>query len=243
MEELVPLVSMGAKEVSLTLVQLLLEGFNGSGQALLLCNQAGNIIVCVMVPLELSCNSPVLLSLQVVGHCSVSGVIAEGVEEPVGKLPFFIDGDTLGSEQLLPVDWFADASSAQTVQAVMLDERGKDMDGMITVSDGDEEIRDIAFILFIPLWTSILLVPICEPLVIVSFPVFIGLFKVSCICLMLCQSFSSLSEYFQLLMVAVTDFFVLLHNSCQSLSDVEELFPAWGTVSFKSSAYRPGGEL
>ena len=61
-EELVPLVSMGAKEVSLTLVQLLLEGFNGSGQAPLLCNQAGNIIVHVMVLLELSCNSPVLLS-------------------------------------------------------------------------------------------------------------------------------------------------------------------------------------
>ena len=60
-KELVPLIGMGAKEVLLAQVQLMLEGFNGSGQALLLCNQAGNVIVCVMVLLELSCNSPVLL--------------------------------------------------------------------------------------------------------------------------------------------------------------------------------------
>ena len=161
----------------------------------------------------------------------------------MGKLPFFINGDTLGSEKLLSVDWLADAGSAQTVQAIVLDERGKDMDGMIAVSDWDEEIRDIAFILFVLLWTPVLLVPICEPLVTVSFPVFIGLFKVSCIHLALCQSFSSLLKYFQLFMVAATDFFILLCNSCQSLSDMEELFPAWGAVSFKSSAYRSGGEL
>ena len=197
-EELVPLVGMGAKEVSLTLIQLLLEGFNSSSQALLLCNQAGNVIAHVMVLLKLSCNSPVLLSLQVVDHHSVDGIIAEGVKEPMGKLPFFINGDTLGSKQLLSVDWLANTGSAQTVQAVVLDERGKDMDGMITISDWDEEIRDIAFILFIPLWTPVLLVPICKPLVTVSLTVFIGLFKVSCVCLVLCQSFSSLLEYFQL---------------------------------------------
>ena len=60
-EQLVPLIGMGAKEVSLTLIQLLLEGFNSSVQALLLCDQAGNVIVHFMVLLELSCNSPVLL--------------------------------------------------------------------------------------------------------------------------------------------------------------------------------------
>ena len=70
-EELVPLIGMRAEEVSLTLVQLLLEGFNGSSQAPLLCDQAGNVIVHVIVLLELSCNSPVLLSLQVVGHHGV----------------------------------------------------------------------------------------------------------------------------------------------------------------------------
>ena len=126
----------------------------------------------------------------------------------------------------MSVDWLINTSGAQTVQAIVLDERGENMDGMIAVSDWDEEIGDVAFVLFVPLWTSVLLVPICKPLVIVSLPVFVGLFKVSHICFMLCQSFSLLSEYFQLFMVAVTDFSVLLHNSCQSLSDVEELFLA-----------------
>ena len=45
----------------LYVLQLLLEGLNGSGQALVLCNQGGNVIMHVMVLLELSCNSPVLL--------------------------------------------------------------------------------------------------------------------------------------------------------------------------------------
>ena len=243
MEELVPLVGMGAKEALLALVQLLLEGFNGSSQAPLLCDQAGNVIMCVMVPLELSCNHPVLLGPQVVDHCSVGRVIAERVEKPVGKLPFFVNGDMLGGKQLLSVDWLADTSSAQTVQAIVFDERGKDMDGMVAVSDWDEEIRDVAFILFIPLWTLVLLVPICEPLITVCLPVFIGFFQVSCIHLMLCQSLSLLLEYFQLFMVAVTGLFIFSCNSCQSLSNVEEFFLAWGAVSFKSSTYGPGGEL
>ena len=87
------------------------------------------------------------------------------------------------------------------------------------------------------LWPPILLVPVGKPFVIVCLPVFIGFFKASCICLMLCQSLSSLLEYFQLFRVAVTNFFVLSHNSCQSLGNVEELFLAGGAVPFKSSIY------
>ena len=62
-EELVPLIGMGAKEMPLALLQLVMEGLNGSSHAPVLCNQGGNDIVHVMVPLELSCNSPVLLGL------------------------------------------------------------------------------------------------------------------------------------------------------------------------------------
>ena len=72
MEELVPFIGMRAEEALLALLQLLLEGLNGSGQAPVLCDQGGNVIMCVMVWLELSCNSPVLLGLQVVGHGCVS---------------------------------------------------------------------------------------------------------------------------------------------------------------------------
>ena len=38
------------------------------------------------------------------------------------------------------VYWLADASSAQAVQAIMLDEGGKDMYGVIAISDWEEEI-------------------------------------------------------------------------------------------------------
>ena len=62
-KELVSFVGMGTEEALLALPQLLLEGLNGSGQALLLCNQAGNVIICVIVLLELRCNSTVLLGL------------------------------------------------------------------------------------------------------------------------------------------------------------------------------------
>ena len=58
-EELVLLIGMRTEKASLALLQLLLEHFNGSGQAPVLCDQGGNIIVHVMIPLELSCNSPV----------------------------------------------------------------------------------------------------------------------------------------------------------------------------------------
>ena len=95
-KELVQLIGMGAKEASLALLQLLLEGLNASGQALVLCNQGGNVIMHVMVPLELSCNSPVLLGLQVVGHGCVGGVTAKQLTEPAGELPLFIDSDALG---------------------------------------------------------------------------------------------------------------------------------------------------
>ena len=61
MEELVLLMGMGAKQSVSALVQLELGSFNGSSHAPLLCDQGSNLIVCVMVLLELSCNSPVLL--------------------------------------------------------------------------------------------------------------------------------------------------------------------------------------
>ena len=241
-KELVLFICMGAEEASLALFLLKVEGLNGSGQALLLCDQAGNVIVHVLEPLELSCNSPILLGPWIVVHGSIGGILGEQVEEPVRELPFFIDGDVLRSKQLLAADWLTDTGSAQAVQAIVLDEGGKDMYGVISISDWEEEIWDVAFILFIPLWPLLLLVPVSKPFVVVCLPVFIGFLKTSCICLVLCQSLSSLLEYSQLFMVVTTDFFILSHNSCQSLGDVEEFFPAGGAVPFESSTYQSGEE-
>ena len=159
------------------------------------------------------------------------------------ELPFLIDGDALRGKKFMPVDRLTNASSAQAVESLELDEGGKDMDGMVAVSDWDEEIEDISFILFISFQPLLLLVPVSKPLVVVSLPVFIGLFKVSGVHLMLCQSLSSLAEHFQLLPIVVTDLFVLLSNTGQALSDMEEFLPPRGTMAFESSAHGPRGEL
>ena len=97
-EELVLLVGMGAEQASLALVQLDLGGLNGSGHAPLLCDQGGNFSMCVMVLLELSCDSPVFLGSGIVVHGSVHGIVGEAFKEPMGKLPFFVDGDVLRGE-------------------------------------------------------------------------------------------------------------------------------------------------
>ena len=94
-EQLVLLIGMGAEQSVLALVQLELGSFNGSGHAPLLCNQGSNFIMHVMVPLELSCNSPVLLGPGIVVHGGVHRVIGEGVEEPMREFPLLIDGDAL----------------------------------------------------------------------------------------------------------------------------------------------------
>ena len=118
MEELVSLIGMGAKQALLALIQLDLGGFDGSGHAPLLCNQGSNFSVCVMVLLELSCDSPVFLGSGIIVHGSVHRVVGQAFKEPVGKLPFLIDGDALGREEFMPIDGLIDADSAQAVQSV-----------------------------------------------------------------------------------------------------------------------------
>ena len=142
----------------------------------------------------------------------------------------------------MSVDWFANPGSAKAVQSIVFDVGGKDIYGVITISNWDEEITDVAFIFLIPLWPSLLLVPVSKSLVIVHLPVFIGFFQASHIHLTLCQIFCLLPEYFQLFIVALSDLCILLCNSCQSLGNVEELLLTRGFMSFESSAHRSGGE-
>ena len=111
------------------------------------------------------------------------------------------------------------------------------MDGVVAVSDWDEEIEDVSFIFFIPLGSLCLPFPVSVPPVSFRFPVLIGCFQASHMCLALCQILSSLMEYFQLFLIVVADFLVLLRNSCQSLHNEEEFLSSRGTVSFESSAH------
>ena len=115
MEKLVLLIGMGAEQLSLTLVQLDLGCFNGSSHTPLLCDQDGKFSMHVMIPLELSCDSPIFLGSGIVVHGSVCGVVGEAFKEPMGELPLFIDGDVLRGEKLVSVDRLVNADGAQTV--------------------------------------------------------------------------------------------------------------------------------
>ena len=236
-EELVPLIGMGAKQSPLALVQLDLGHLNGSSHAPLLCDQGSNFSMHVMVPLELSCDSPVFLGSGVVVHGGVHGVVGEAFEEPVGELPFFIDGDALGGKELMSVDRLIDANGAQTVQPVQFDIGGKDMHGVITVSNWDEEVEDVAFVFLITLWSLSLPFPGSIPPVGVFLPVLVGCFQVSCMCLMFGQLVSLLLECLELPLIVMADFLIFLRSSCQSLCDEKELFSTWQPVSLESSTH------
>ena len=220
-------VGMRAEQSSLALVQLDLGRFNGSGHAPLLCDQGGNFSMRVMVLLELSCDSPVFLGPGVVVHHCVGGVVCEPFKEPVRELPLFVDGDALWGEELMPVDRLINADGAQAVEPIQFDVGGKDVHGVIAIRNWDEEIKDVSFVFFIPLWSLFSSLPSCVLSISVLLPVLIGFFQVSCMCLMLCQVLTSLLEYFELFLIVLADFLIFSRNSCQSLHDEEELHSSW----------------
>ena len=99
------------------------------------------------------------------------------------------------------------------------------MDGVITISNWDEEIEDVSFVFLIALRSLLLLFPVSIPSVCVCFPMLVGCFQMSCVCFVLCQILPSLLEYFKLFLIVVADFLIFLHNSCQSLCNEEEFLP------------------
>ena len=226
MEELVLLIGMGAEQALLALVQLDLGSFDGSGHAPLLCDHGSNFSVCVMVLLELSCDPPVFLSSGIIVHCSVHGVICQAFKEPVGKLPFFVEGDALGREEFMPIDGLIDPGGAQTVQSIQFDEWGEDVDGVSSISDGDEEVIDVSFILFISLRSSCLSLPLIIPSVRVLLPMLVGCFQVSHVHLAFHQISFPLLECFKLFLIVMANLLIFSHNSCQSLHNEEELLPS-----------------
>ena len=122
----------------------------------------------------------------------------------------------------MSIDGLIDTGGAQTVQPIQFDIGGEDMDGVITISDWDEEIEDISFVFLVPLRSLCLSFPVSIPPVSVCFPMLIGCFQMSRMCLALCQTLLSLLEYFKLFLVVMADFLIFLCNSHQSLCDEEE---------------------
>ena len=236
-EEFILLIGMGAKQASLTLVQLDLGRLNGSGHAPLLCNQGGNFSMHVMISLELSCDSPILLSLGVVVHGCVCGVVCEPFKEPMREFSLLIDGDMLWGKEFVPIDGLVNANSAQAVEPIHFDVGGEDMHGVIAIRNWDKEVKDIAFIFLISLRCLASPLPLCVPSVGIFFPVLIGFFQASRLCFMLCQIFTSLFEGLELFLIVMADLLIFSHNSHQSLCDEEEFLPAWCPVSFESGTH------
>ena len=224
-EKLILLIGMGAEQSSLALVQLDLSGLDGSGHTPLLCDHGGNFSVRVMVVLELSCDPPIFLSSGVVVHHHVHRVVGQAFKEPVGKFPFFVESDALGRERFMLIDGLVDPSSAQAVQPIQFDEWGKDVDGVRSISDGDEEVIDISFVLFVSLQSLHLPLPSIISLVHVLLPVFIGCFQTSHMHFAFCQIFPLLLEYFKLFLIVMANFLIFSCNSCQSLHNEKEFLP------------------
>ena len=156
------------------------------------------------------------------------------------EFSLFFDGDLLGGKEFVPIDGLIDTDSAQAVETVQLDVGGEDMHGVVTVGDRNEEIKDISFILFIPLWSLPPSLPLRIPPVGVFGPVFVGFFQMSCIHLMLCQIVALLLENLKLFLVVMANFLIFAHNSSQSMHDEEEFLSPRVPMPFESSVHGSG---
>ena len=156
------------------------------------------------------------------------------------EFSLFFNGDSLRWEEFVPVDGLIDADGAQAVETVQLDVGGEDMHGVVTVGDWNEEIKDISFVLLIPLRGLPPSLPLHIPLVGVFSPVLVGFFQASCVHLMPCQIVTSLFENLELFLVVMTDFLIFAHNSSQSLCNEEEFLPPGVPMPFESSVHGSG---
>ena len=154
------------------------------------------------------------------------------------EFSLFFDGNLLGQEELVPIDVLIDTNSAQAVETIQLDVGGKDVHGVVTIGDWDEEVKDVSFVLLVPLRGLSSSLPLRVPLVCIFGPVFVGFFQVSRIRLTLCQVIASLFESLELFLVVTADFLIFACNSGQSMSNEEEFLPPWVPMSFKSSMHR-----
>ena len=156
------------------------------------------------------------------------------------EFSLFFDGDSLWQKELMLVDRLVNADGAQAVETVQFDVGGKNVHGVVTIRDRDEEVKDVSFVLLIPLRGLSSSLPLRIPLVCIFGPVFVGFFQASRVHLMLCQIVASLFENLKLFLVVTADFLIFVCNSGQSMCDEEEFLPPWVPMSFESSMHGPG---
>ena len=111
------------------------------------------------------------------------------------------------------------------------------MHGVVTIGDGDEEVKDIPFIFLISFGHLSSPLPLRVSLVSVFHPRFVGFFQASRIRLLFCQIFALLFEDLKLFLVVMANLLIFSHNSHQSLCNEEEFLSAWCPVSFESSTH------
>ena len=156
------------------------------------------------------------------------------------EFSLFFNGDLLGREELVPINRLVDTDSAQAVETIQLDIGGKDVHGVVTVGDQDEEVKDISFVFLIPLRGLPFSFPLRVPPVSVFGPVLVGFFQASHVRLMLCQIVASLLENLELFLVVATNFLIFACNLSQSSCDEEEFLPPGVPMPFESSVHGSG---
>src|SRR5580692_4110255 len=234
-ENSVALVRMRADDASAALFLLILQGVDVGFKAVKLPLQGGEVVDCVKIASELSGGSPVPHLEGPGDDCVVARGIGDGVEEPLGVVPVFVDGEALRGEEFLTVDGLVLAIRAQAVLSVKLDEGGEDVDGMGAVSNRNKEVGDVPFVLLISLRLPLVIGVFPEFLIAVRLPVLVGFFQASRVLLTLCQSVCSFFEGSELGAVGLGIDLILSCNSSQSSGNEDEFFPA-GAMSLESGA-------
>jgi hypothetical protein len=185
-EDGVALVGVRSEDALTALFLLMLEGINVGFEAVKLPLQGSEIIGCIKVAVELSSNSPVPHVEGPGDDCVMARWVGNGIKEPLGVLPVFVDGEALRGEELMAVDRLVHAVHAQAVLSIKLDIGGKDMDGVGTVSNWNKEVGDAPFILLVSLRLPLAIGVFLELLIVVRLPVLVGFFKTSHVLFTLC---------------------------------------------------------
>src|SRR5580692_1176009 len=177
-----------ADDTSAALLFLILQGVDVSPKTVKFPLQGGEVVDGVIVPSELSCNSPVPHVKGPGDDRVVAGWVGDGVEEPLGVFPVLVDREALRGEELLTVDRFVLTVRAQAVLSIKFDVGGKDMDGVGAVSNWNKEVGDAPFIWLVSLRLPLVIGVLLEFLVAVRLLVLVGFFQTSHVLLTLCQS-------------------------------------------------------
>src|SRR5580692_2949944 len=99
----------------------MLEGIDMGLEAVKFPLQGGEIVDGIEIMAELSSDSLVPHVEGPGDDCVMAGWVSNGIEEPLGILPIFVNGEALRGKELLAVDGLIHAICAQAVLSIKFD--------------------------------------------------------------------------------------------------------------------------